>query len=82
MTIIKFVRLIAPEPCHACRSISTDPWAVEYTEEHRDDKGGTQWTTPTHIEGLSKLAAEMLFCKAILDGASVRIVRKYPQGEV
>lgn len=71
--IKKFVRLVPPEPCGQCRAVSSENWGVQYTEERHDEEAGTMnFSHPTTIGGLSKLAAEMLFCKAILDGHDVR----------
>jgi hypothetical protein len=60
----------------ACHAVSLENWGVQYSEEKEDEaKGSLSWSAPTWINGLSRLAAEMLFCKAILDGAVVRRVR-------
>ena len=71
--IKKFVRLVPPEPCGQCHAVSSENWGVQYTEERSDEEAGTlNFSTPTNLQGLSKLAAEMMFCKAILDGYDVR----------
>jgi hypothetical protein len=69
--IKRFVRLIRPQECNHCHRPLEDGWAVQVREEWREDDSIFMNGEPIIIPGLSKLAAEMIYSRELLNGAKL-----------
>ena len=66
----RYVKLIPAPPCGGCQRQLEQSWEVLVREEWVEGDVYHQ-PLPTVIKGLSKLAAEMVYSREILNGAMV-----------
>ena len=68
--IRRYVKLVQPETCGGCHRPLDDGWKVFVREEWNEGDIYFQGK-PNIVEGLSKLAAEMIYSRELLNGSAL-----------
>jgi len=70
MTEEKFVRLVPPTPCYSCHHLNEqEGWTVVLSSKIQDQSNVT-FPPPKTLGPFSKLSAETIFARMIMDGAT------------